>query len=73
MVGDYIATAYSSGHPYGVFAVANPPNGVFFDEAIYAPKPGIIAISAERRSSAGERPIPGVRRDPGPRTRPPIL
>ena len=73
MVGDYIATAYSAGHPFGVFAVANPPNGIFFDEAIYAPKPGIIAISAARRSSAGERPIPGVRRDPGQRTRPPIL
>jgi hypothetical protein len=72
MVGDYIATAYSGGHPYGVFAVANPP-GAFFDEAMYVPKPGILTASiGARHSSAGERPVPGVRPNHGPRPRPPI-
>jgi len=74
MVGDYIATAYSAGHPYGVLAAANPPNGVIFDEAIYATKPGVITFGAVRRSSAGEHPIPGVRSNPGPHpVHPPIL
>lgn len=72
MVGDYIATPYSGGHPVGVFAVANPP-AAFFDEAMYVPKPGILTASlAVRRSSAGERPVPGVRPNHGPRLGPPI-
>jgi hypothetical protein len=72
MVGDYVATAYSGGHPYGVFAVANPP-GVFFDEAMYVPKPGILTSSFLRTTSAaGERPVPGIRPNHGPRPRPPI-
>jgi hypothetical protein len=72
MVGDYIATAYSGGHPFGAFAIANPP-GALFDEAIYVPKPGILTASVVgRRSSAGERPAPGVRPNHGPRPRPPI-
>jgi hypothetical protein len=74
MVGDYVATAFAGGHPYGVFAVANPPNGVILDESIYAPKPGIItALSAVRNSSAAEHPIPGARSDHASRIRPPII
>ena len=73
MVGDYMATAFAGGHPYGVFAVANPNSGAVFDEAIYAPKPGIITSAGVFRSSAGEHPIPGIRADPGRRLRPPII
>ena len=37
MVGDYMATAYSNGQAYGVFAVAQAPNsGSAFNEAIFA-------------------------------------
>jgi hypothetical protein len=35
MVGDYVATAYSNGHPYGVFAVAQANAGNIFNEAIF--------------------------------------
>jgi hypothetical protein len=35
MVGDYIATAYSNGHAYGVFAVAQANAGSVFNEAIF--------------------------------------
>jgi hypothetical protein len=72
MVGDYIATTFSGGQPVGVFAVANP-RGAFLDEAMYVPKSGIIsAMTAVRRSSFGERPVPGARPNHGPRPRPPI-
>jgi hypothetical protein len=36
MVGDYAATAYSNGHAYGVFAVAQANSGSVFNEAIFA-------------------------------------
>jgi hypothetical protein len=35
MVGDYIATAYSNGQPYAVFAVAQANAGSVFNEAIF--------------------------------------
>ena len=73
MVGDYIATAFSGGHPFGIFAVANPPADVFLDEAMYAPKFGALALRAGvLRSSPREHPIPGIVADHGPRPRPPI-
>ncbi len=34
MVGDYVATAYSNGNAFGVFAVAGPNAGTVFNEAI---------------------------------------
>ena len=72
MVGDYIATAFSNMQPVGVFAVANTKTAVF-DEAMYAPKPGVISVRAAiRHSSVGEHPIPGIRSDHGPRPGPPI-
>jgi hypothetical protein len=57
--------------PIGVFAVANPPSGLL-NEAMYVPKAGAIALDfSRRRSSAGERPIPGARPDHPPRRLPP--
>ena len=43
MVGDYAATAYASGHAYGVFAVAQANSGGTLNEAIFttaSPLPG---------------------------------
>ncbi len=72
MVGDYIATAFSGGHPVGIFAVANAP-ATLLDEAMYVPKPGVLTLSSlHMRASVGERPVPGVRSDHGPRPGPPI-
>lgn len=72
MVGDYVATVFSSGHIYGVAAVANPA-GATLDEAMYVPIPGeLTARSAVHLSSRGERPIPGARANHPPRIRPPI-
>ncbi|MBV8362948.1 MAG: hypothetical protein JO193_00120 [Candidatus Eremiobacteraeota bacterium] len=70
MVGDYIGSTYVLGHPLGVFANANPPAGGRFDQATYASRPGAIVARGARHSSIGERPVPGVRRDPGGRPRP---
>jgi len=36
MVGDYVATAFSNGHAYTVFAVARANSSSSFDQAIYA-------------------------------------
>lgn len=73
MVGDYMATAFSGGQAFGILAFANPSTGSFFDEAMYVTKPGTLTLlSRERRSSAGERPIPGIRSDHPPRHRTPI-
>ena len=35
MVGDYIATSYVNGNPFGVFTVAHAKSGSNFDEAVY--------------------------------------
>ncbi len=64
MVGDYISTSYVDGFARGAFAVANPKAGLVFDEAIYTTANGLTAHrSLERRSSAGERPVPNARSD----------
>jgi len=70
MVGDYIASTFASGRPIAVFASANAPVGNRFDEATYASLPGIVVARGPMRSSAGDHPVPGVVRDPGPRPRP---
>ena len=70
MVGDYIGSTYVFGHPLGVFANANPPAGGRFDQATYASRPGALVARGARHSSIGERPVPGIRRDPGGRPRP---
>jgi hypothetical protein len=57
MVADYIATAFTSGVPYGVFAVAAAPSGTTFAEAIYTGQ-GLSVTSAGRQlSSAKDRPL----------------
>lgn len=70
MVGDYIASTFVNGAPIGFFEIANAPASNRFDEATYASRPGALALRGPRRASAGERPIPGVVRDPGRRPRP---
>lgn len=68
MVGDYMATTFSSGRAVGFTAIANPLMSGAFDEGTYVPKPGIISLqSTIRRSSAGEHPVPGFHSDHPPR------
>jgi len=62
MVGDYIATAFVNGTPFGVFAVARPNLGssfggpVTFDEAIYTGKGLTVTLSGRQLSSAHDKP-----------------
>jgi hypothetical protein len=63
MVGDYISTSVfptaNGGRAYPVIAVANPPSGTVFDEAMYAPTGGLaVTGGALRASSAGARHVP---------------
>jgi len=55
MVGDYISTSVPAGrNAWPTFAVANPPTGSTFDEAMYVPTGGLaIAGGARRAISAG--------------------
>lgn len=57
MVGDYIATAFSNGVPYGVFAVAQANSGTTFDEAMYTPKGLTVTAAGKQFSSAKDRPL----------------
>lgn len=58
MVGDYIATAFSSGVPHGVFAVASAKVGTAFNESMFTAQG--LTVSAEAQgaelSSAGDKP-----------------
>lgn len=68
MVGDYMATVFGATHPVSFVAVANPVNGSIFDEGLYVSKAGAITTqSLVRRSSIGERPVPGFHSDHPPR------
>jgi hypothetical protein len=63
MVGDYISTsvfpAANGGRAYPVVAVANPPSGSVFDEAMYTPTGGLAVTGGTlRASSAGAHTIP---------------
>lgn len=72
MVGDYIATAFSGGRAYGVFALANPPSGSRFDEAMYVPAHGLqIALFGPELSSAMDRADPFAHSDHPRRRIPP--
>lgn len=70
MVGDYTATVFAGSQPVGIFAVAHAPSGEL-NEAMYASKLGVISSASGRRSSFGERPIPGAHQDHPPRKPPP--
>jgi hypothetical protein len=41
MVGDYISTSFVGGPAFPAFAVANPPAGGVFDEAMFTAKGGL--------------------------------
>jgi hypothetical protein len=65
MVGDYISTSVfpvaNGGRAYPVIAVANPPSGTVFDEAMYVPTGGLAVTGGSlRASSAGAHHIPGT-------------
>ena len=57
MVADYIATAFTSGIPHGVFAVAAAPSGSVFDEAIYTGQGLTVKAAGRQLSSAADRPL----------------
>jgi hypothetical protein len=63
MVGDYIATAFVNGVPFGVFAVAQQTSVSFgggastFNEAIYTDKGLTVKMSARQLSSAHDQPL----------------
>jgi BNR repeat-like domain len=57
MVGDYIATAFSRGRAYGVFAVANANSGSTFDEAIYTTAMGLIGEDDAITEQTGFEPV----------------
>ena len=68
MVGDYVATAFSNGHAFTVFAVAHANSGATFDEAIYANTNPLLA-TADQSLRGVMRPEAAVTRssDHGPR------
>jgi len=57
MVGDYIATAFNSGIPHGVFAVAAANSGTTFNEAMYTAEGLTVPEAGPQLSSAGEKPL----------------
>jgi hypothetical protein len=58
MVGDYIATAFTSdGVPHGVFAVAQVNSGSTFSEAIYTAQGLTVAKAGRQFSSANDKPL----------------
>jgi hypothetical protein len=57
MVGDYIATAFTSGVPHGVFAVAAAKSGTTFNEAMYTAQGLTVPEIAPQLSSAGDKPL----------------
>jgi len=57
MVGDYIATAFTSGVPHGVFAVAAAKSGTTFNEAMYTAQGLSVPTRGAQLSSAGDKPL----------------
>jgi hypothetical protein len=60
MVGDYIATAFVNGMPFGVFAVAQKPAGTVgssFNEAMYTATGLSVTASGRQLSSAHDKPM----------------
>jgi len=55
MVGDYIATVFTSSVPHGIFAVAQANSGSTFNEAMYTAQGLTIAAAGHQRSSKGDR------------------
>lgn len=64
MVGDYVATAYSGGKAFAIFAAAQANSGTLFDEPIYTTASGLTAAQqAAVFTSATERPVPNAHSD----------
>jgi hypothetical protein len=57
MVGDYIATVFTSGIPHGVFAVASATSGSTYAEAIYTAQGLTVSAAGRQVSSAGDKPL----------------
>jgi len=57
MVGDYIATAFTNGTPYGVFAVASAKSGSKFDEPMFTAQGLTAAQVGPQFSAAADRPL----------------
>jgi hypothetical protein len=64
MVGDYVATAYSGGKAFAIFAAALANSGALFDEPIYTTTTGLtVAQNAAVFTSATEQPVPNAHSD----------
>jgi hypothetical protein len=64
MVGDYVATAYSGGKAFAIFAAAQANSGTLFDEPIYTTTSGLTAAKqAVVFTSAIEQPVPNAHSD----------
>jgi len=64
MVADYLGTSYVNGNAYGVIAVAKAPSGSVFNQAMYTTTTPLLPSPNEPTfSSAGEKPVPGVKSD----------
>jgi hypothetical protein len=64
MVGDYVATAYSGGKAFAIFAAAQANSGAMFDEPIFTTTNGFTtAEKAAAFTAAAERPVPNAHSD----------
>jgi hypothetical protein len=66
MVADYVATVFpAGGRAFPIFALALPPVGSLFQEAIYTSSFGYTQdeMNEPLMSSAGEKPISGIKSD----------
>ena len=71
MVADYVATIYpAGGRAFPIYAIALQPQNGLFNQAIYTDGYGFTAseMYEPRFSSAGEKPIPGIKSDHPMRT-----
>jgi hypothetical protein len=57
MVGDYIATAFNSGIPHGVFAVASAKSGGAFNQPMFTAQGLTAAQQGPQASAAGDKPL----------------
>jgi len=64
MVGDYISTSFSAGTAHPVIAVASPPSGGVYDEAMYSPTGGLTAPTGSFvMTSSGDHPVAAAASD----------
>jgi hypothetical protein len=64
MVGDYVASAYSGGKAFAIFAAAQANSGTLFDEPIYTTTTGLPAAQhAAALVSTTEQPVPNAHSD----------